>query len=232
LWLAGEFVKRLRINHPWPQSTQEAIVIQNSLRALIVREDDLGPVRFVAGVDVGFEENGKVSRGALAVCAYPSLELVEHAIARMKTPFPYVPGLLAFREVPVLLEAFQRLQTTPDLLLCDGHGYAHPRRVGMACHLGLVCGLPTIGVAKRVLVGQHEPVGEEKGSWRPLHFEQETIGAILRTRCSVRPVVVSLGHRVSLATALHFVQHCTPRYRLPEPIRWAHRLASSKTGPP
>lgn len=221
---------RQQVDYSWPQNVQEAIAIQNSLRPQIVLDDDFGPVHAVAGVDVGFEEGGTVSRGALAVLSYPSLELVEHAIARKTTSFPYVPGLLAFREVPVLLEGLERLQETPDLLLCDGHGYAHPRRIGLACHLGLICGLPAIGVGKRVLVGQHEPVGEEPGSWQPLLHEEETIGAVLRTRRGVKPVVVSVGHRVSLATALYFVQQCTPRYRLPEPIRWAHRLASENTG--
>lgn len=206
-----------------------AIALQNRLRARILREDRLGPVHFVAGTDVGFEDSGSVTRAAVAVLAYPGLELVESAIVRVPTRFPYVPGLLSFREAPAVLAAIAALERTPDLILCDGHGYAHPRRCGLACHIGLLSGIPTIGVAKSRLIGVHTQPAERRGSRRPLRDGTETIGTVLRTRDGRNPVFVSCGHRVSLETAIRYTLACAPRYRLPETTRWAHRFAS---GPP
>ncbi len=147
-------------------------------------------------------------------------------MARRRTRFPYVPGYLSFREAPAVLAALAKLRTRPDLLLCDGQGRAHPRRFGLACHLGVLTGLPSIGVAKSLLLGVHGPLPEPKGSWVALKDKGEVIGAALRTRAGVKPVYVSIGHRVSLATAIDYVLRCTPRYRLPETTRLAHRLAS------
>ena len=144
-----------------------------------------------------------------------------------RTRFPYVPGLLSFREAPAALAALGQLKTSPDILLCDGHGLAHPRRFGLACHLGLLSGLPSIGVAKSLLTGEHAPPAQERGAWTPLLDGGEVIGAALRTRPGAKPVYVSIGHRISLESALQVVLRCTGRYRLPETTRQAHRLASN-----
>ncbi len=181
----------------------------------------------VAGIDVGFEADGAVARAAVVVLAFPGLEAVDCAVARARTRFAYVPGLLSFREIPVVLAAMRRLRVTPDLLLCDAHGYAHPRRFGLACHLGLICGIPTIGVAKSLLTGRWTALPDVRGARVPLTDRSEEIGAVLRTRTGVAPVYVSVGHLIGLDAALDYVLACTPRYRLPETTRWAHRLASS-----
>jgi len=202
------------------------MALQEKLRARVVHEDRLGPVRHVCGVDVGFEAGGTITRAAVAVLSFPALEPVESAIARRKTSFPYVPGLLSFRETPAVLDALGRLKTAPDLLLCDGQGVAHPRRCGLASHIGLAADIPSIGVAKTRLIGVHRDPPDRRGAWAPLVDAGETIGAVLRTRAGVKPVYVSIGHRVSLATAIRFTLACCTRYRLPETTRHAHRLAS------
>jgi deoxyribonuclease V len=212
--------------HPWEISPTEAIAIQQQLRVEVVREDRLGPVRHVAGVDVGFEEGGVLTRAAVAVLGFPSLELVDHAIFHAATCFPYVPGLLSFREVPAVIGALEKLTVIPDLLLCDGQGIAHPRRFGIASHLGLLCGIPSIGVAKTRLIGEHIEPPDLRGASVPLIDHGEIIGAVLRSRHGVKPLYISIGHRVSLVTALDYVMACVTRYRLPETTRWAHRLAS------
>ncbi len=220
----------IRRLHPWNLSPAAAIALQRELAGAVVAEDRLGPVRQVAGVDVGFEEDGAVTRAAVALLSFPRLAPLAQAVARRPTTFPYVPGLLSFREVPAVLDALARLPTAPDLILCDGHGYAHPRRFGLACHLGLVADVPTLGVAKSRLVGSHGPLPDHRGAWTPLADGGEVIGAVLRTRAGVRPVFVSVGHRLCLATAIAFTLACSPRYRLPETTRLAHRLASGRSG--
>lgn len=217
---------QLKIDHPWNLTPAEAIALQRALRGRIMTEDRLGPVQRVAGVDVGFEDQGAVTRAAVAVLSYPQLALLETAVARRPTRFPYLPGLLSFREIPAVLDALEKLVTLPDLLLCDGQGIAHPRRLGIATHLGLLMDIPTIGVAKTRLWGTHGKVPEERGSWTPLWDKDEMIGAVLRTRVGVKPLFISPGHRISLATAIDVVLGCTTRYRLPETTRHAHRLAS------
>jgi deoxyribonuclease V len=212
--------------HRWDLTPKEAAALQAQLRDRVVREDRLGPVRHVAGVDVGFEGEGKITRAAVAVLRFPELEPVEQAIARVPTTFPYVPGLLSFREAPAVLEAFARLRIQPDLILYDGQGVAHPRRFGIAAHVGVLLDLPSIGVAKTRLIGEHGPVPTTKGRWAPLRDGDELIGAVLRTRAHVKPLYVSIGHRVSLDTAIRYVMACVTRYRLPETTRLAHRLAS------
>jgi len=212
--------------HRWDLTPGEAIALQRELADRVVRADRIGEVRHVCGIDVGFERDGAITRAAVAVLAFPSLERVEHAIARRRTSFPYVPGLLSFRETPAVLAALEQLRTRPDLLLCDGQGIAHPRRCGLASHIGLAAGLPSIGVAKTRLIGEHRAPRDRRGAWAPLIDAGETIGAVLRTRVGVKPVYVSIGHRVSLATAIGFVMACCTRYRLPETTRWAHALAS------
>lgn len=215
--------------HAWFLTVEEAIAIQEQLRSEIITSDDFKePVKYVAGVDMGFEAEGTISRAAVAVLSFPDLQLQESAIARRPTSFPYIPGFLSFREIPAVLNALEKLNTIPDLILCDGQGIAHPRRFGIACHLGLLVDMPTIGVAKSLLVGKHETVPEEKGSWKPLQHRGETIGAVLRTRTGTKPLYISSGHRVSLPTAIAYVLRCTPKYRLPETTRIADKLASNK----
>ncbi len=217
---------KLENAHAWNLSPAEAIAVQRELRGQLILEDRLGTVRRVAGVDVGFTAGGSVSRAAVALLSYPELTLLETALAHCPTRFPYVPGLLSFRELPVVLEALEQLSTPPDLVLCDGQGIAHPRRFGIACHLGLLTDIPSIGVAKSRLCGTHEQPPNQRGAWTPLYLGEEVIGAVLRTRCGVKPLYISPGHRISLDTAIRMVMACCTRYRLPETTRHAHRLAS------
>lgn len=210
----------------WPKQAAAARAQQEQLRHQVIRHDELGPVRRVAGLDVGFEAGGTLTRAAVVVLSFPELQPLDQALARQPTNFPYVPGLLSFREVPALLHALEGLSVAPDLLLCDGQGLAHPRRCGLACHLGILTGIPSIGVAKSRLIGSHGPLGPAKGDYTWLWDREEIIGAVVRTRPSVQPLYVSLGHKISLDTAIHYVLACTTRYRLPETTRRAHHLAS------
>jgi deoxyribonuclease V len=216
----------MKLRHRWDLAPAEAVALQERIRHRVETVDRLGAVRHVAGVDVGFERDGAVTRAAVAVLTFPGLEPADFAVARLPTRFPYVPGLLSFREIPAALQALAGLRLRPDLLLCDGQGIAHPRRIGLASHLGLAADLPSIGVAKTRLVGSHGEVPDRKGGWSPLLDGAEVIGAVLRTRKGVKPLYVSPGHRVSLETAIGFVMACVTRYRLPETTRHAHRLAS------
>jgi deoxyribonuclease V len=221
----------MKINniHPWVKNVAEAKIIQEQLRQQVVVSDCLKKIKYVAGVDVGFEDNYAISKAAVAVLSYPELELIETAIARIPTAFPYVPGYLSFREIPVILAALPQLKITPDLILCDGQGIAHPRRLGLASHLGVLLDLPTIGVAKSLFIGRHEPVSLTKGSWQPLIDQEEIIGVVLRSRTKVKPLYVSVGHKISLTTAIDYVMGCLTKYRLPETTRWADKLASSNS---
>lgn len=217
-----------RIRHTWNLTPRAAIALQHRLRSRVVRLGRPRRVRTVAGTDVGFERNGAIARAAVAVLSFPQLELVDFAVAEQPVRFPYVPGLLSFREAPALLAAFDRLRVQPDLILCDGQGLAHPRRFGLACHLGVLRGVPTIGVAKSRLIGEHGAPLQRRGAWVPLRDKGETIGAVLRSRAGTRPIYVSIGHRVSLPVAVRYAMACTRRFRLPETTRWAHRLASGR----
>lgn len=217
-----------RIRHSWNLTPRAAIRLQHRLRSRVVRLGRLRAVRHVAGTDVGFEGGGGIARAAVAVLSFPELVLVDYAIARAPARFPYVPGLLSFREMPALLRALDRVRVKPDLILCDGQGIAHPRRFGIASHLGVYCGIPSIGVAKSRLIGEHVQPRQRRGAWVPLKDGGETIGAVLRTRSNTRPLYVSIGHRVSLPVAVRYVMACTRRFRLPETTRWAHRLASGR----
>ena len=220
-------VKTRRTVHGWPSDVASARAVQETLRGQVIREDALGAVHCVAGVDVGFEDNGRITRAAVALLEYPALTLRDQALSRSPTRFPYIPGYLSFRELPAVLQALEQLKVAPDLLLCDGQGLAHPRRFGLACHLGVLTDIPSIGVAKSRLTGVHDDPPREKGQWVPLMDKGETIGAVVCTRNNVSPVYVSLGHRISLPTAIDYVLGCTTRFRLPETTRWAHRLAST-----
>ena len=202
-----------------------AIAIQEELQQQVILEDDFGTIETVAGVDVGFEDNDQIACAAIATLRLSDLRVQESVAIRRPVEFPYVPGLLAFREVPIVMEALVSLQTMPDLLICDGNGYIHPRRCGFACHLGIESGLPSIGVAKTRYIGESEPLDDQRGAWQPITDEGEIIGAALRTQNKVKPVYVSVGHRISLLSAIDLVLRCSPKYRLPETTRQADQLS-------
>ena len=219
---------RLDTDHGWDLSTAQAIALQQRLRSDVITRDVLGRVRYVAGVGGGVEAGNTLCRAAVVVLDIETLRPCAVAVARRPVTFPYVPGLLSFREIPAVRDALSQLEITPDLLLCDGQGIAHPRRFGIACHLGVLTGLPSIGVAKKRLIGTHEPLGNHRGDRQALMDKGECIGAVLRTRAGVKPLYVSIGHKVGLETAIDYVMRCTTRYRLPETTRWAHKIASGK----
>jgi deoxyribonuclease V len=214
--------------HRWDLAPADAIETQRSLMKLVVVEPLPVGINLVGGVDVGFR--GEMARAAVVVLDYPSLVVLETAVAELVTPFPYVPGLLSFREIPVILEAMQRLKTLPDAWLVDGQGIAHPRRFGLASHLGVLLEKPTVGCAKSVLIGKPGPLGEVPGSHADLVVSGEVVGAALRSRLNCKPLIVSIGHRTNLRDALQLVTGCLQGHRLPEPSREAHRLASRWAG--
>ncbi len=218
--------------HPWDVSTAEAKAIQLSLRDKVSFQPDFGEVSTVAGVDVGVA--GDVARAAVVVLSYPSLEPLEQRLAELPIHMPYVPGFLSFREAPAILAACEDLDIEPDLFLFDGQGVAHPRRFGIASHVGVILDKPSIGCAKSRLCGTHNDPATECGSYAYLYDGDETIGVVLRTRTKVSPVYVSVGHRMDLETAVEYVLGCCTQYRLPETTRYAHRAASGEqvdTGP-
>lgn len=215
-----------RHSHNWNVSIADAKIIQQKLARQIVTKDQFEIPGHVAGVDVGFLKQGAITRAAIAVLSYPELKLVDRAISKVKTTFPYVPGYLSFRELPAVMAAIDKLHIIPDMYLCDGQGIAHPRRFGIACHLGLLTDTPAIGVAKSRLIGTYNEPGLDKGDYSNLYDHDEIVGVVLRTRTSVKPLFISPGHKVSLYSAIQYVLGCTTKYRLPETTRWAHKLAS------
>jgi len=235
---------RLSFTHEWNVKPAEAREIQEKLRKKWEGGDRLGMIRTVAGLDAAFVLRGsqafaakkrprfqalaEANRaiGAVVVFSYPEMRELERAQAEVPLEFPYVPGFLSFREIPVLLAALDKLLRLPDLLFCDGQGYAHPRRMGLASHLGILLDRPSIGCAKSILIGKHGPLGERKGAWTALEENGETIGAALRTRPGTKPVYISPGHRVSLRTALHLTLSVSDGTRIPRPTREADRLVS------
>ncbi|MFO1129192.1 MAG: deoxyribonuclease V [Rhodospirillales bacterium] len=211
-------------------STREAADLQRALAGSVVRQDRYGSIETVAGVDVAYGRRGGPASAAVVVYRLSDLSPIEEARVTLPVSFPYVPGLLTFREAPAALAALASLSRLPDLLLCDGQGLAHPRRIGFASHLGLYLGLPSVGVAKSRLIGEHADPGPRPGDWTPLVDRGEVIGAVLRTRAGTRPLYISIGNRVSLEGAIAFVRACGKGFRLPEPCRHADRL--SKAAPP
>lgn len=216
------------ISHPWPETAAEAIALQKRLAPLVEAAGQPAAVRRIAGIDVAFPGGGAVTRAAVAVLSFPDLAVAETAVVEQPTRFPYVPGLLSFREAPAVLAALETLETPPDLLMVDGQGLAHPRRLGIACHLGLLTGLPAIGAAKSRLVGTHDEPGPARAARAALLHAGEVVGTVLRTRAGVRPLYVSVGHRLSLEAAVEWVLACAPRFRLPEPTRLADRLSKGE----
>lgn len=216
----------------WPTTFEAALAIQQQLRAQVVTHDDFGELRTVAGVDAGYQEdpetnNGQgLARAAIVVLEYPSLRPLDYAVARRPSTFPYVPGFLSFRETPAVLAALDELRVRPDMLICDGQGIAHPRRFGIACHIGLLADIPSIGCAKSLLTGRYGALPDERGATVPLLDRGEQIGVALRSRAGTKPLFISAGHRISLDSAVRLVMACTTKYRLPETTRAADGLAS------
>ena len=209
--------------HRWDVSLQEALKIQTTLKKGILLQNAFDRIGMVAGADVSFAKQEVTA--AVIVLDYETLEVVEESAARSPCSFPYIPGLLTFREGPVLLKALQRLNYQPDVILFDGQGIAHPRGIGLASHLGVLLNRPTLGCAKSRLIGEYSEPGQSKGSYAPLLFQGETVGAVIRTRDRVKPIFVSPGHMIDLNTAIEIVLRCCTRFRLPEPTRLAHLRA-------
>ena len=202
---------------------------QQQLAEQVSLVDNFNPtIKLIGGTDVGFEQDGKVTRAAIVTLTYPDFAVVEYHIARLETSFPYIPGYLSFREYPALLNAWQQLKQKPDLLLVDGQGVAHPRGLGIASHLGLLLDMPTIGVAKSKLCGQYEVQPKLAGKVTPLLDKQEQIGWVLQSKNNCNPLFISAGHKISQTSALYWVKQCLRGYRLPEPTRWADAIASNK----
>ncbi len=211
--------------HNWQLNVDHALDIQRRLQAKVSRSGRVISPRFIAGVDISAGKPGGMAQAAAVVLSYPELRLVETAVAQGELDFPYIPGLLSFRESPLILAACQKLSVTPDLILVDGQGIAHPRRIGLACHLGLFLDTPTIGCAKSRLCGSHQVPGDKPGSYAEVVDKGEIIGVALRTRSGVKPVYVSTGHKIDLENAVYWVLECSRGYRLPEPTRLAHLAA-------
>ena len=231
---------QVKVPHRWDLSPKEAAQLQLHLRDRLSQRRDFAAIRTVAGADIAVDATPR-SRGGtrqqpmgyagVIVYSFPDMQEIERQSAQLPLTFPYVPGLLAFREGPVLLEAFARLRAEPDLLLFDAHGYSHPRRFGLACHLSVVLDKPGIGVAKSLLVGKYKEPPNRVGAWTPLVDADEAIGAVLRTRRGVRPVFISIGHRIDLESAIELAFACTDGFRVPKPTREAdHFVARLKRG--
>ena len=217
-----------QLDHDWDVPPARAREIQRELANSISRECEIGAVRLIAGVDISAPDNHGVATGAVVVLRYPELVLAESKTVQKRLDLPYIPGLLSFRESPLIMAACEELSVSPDLVLVDGQGIAHPRRLGLASHLGLLWDKPTIGCAKSLLCGWHQPVGPEPGSYAELIDDNEVIGAALRTKEGSAPLYISIGHKIDLATALQWVLNCCRGYRLPEPTRLAHLAAAGK----
>jgi deoxyribonuclease V len=218
---------KIRTIHPWNLTPRQAIELQRTLAGRVCAGPPLARVSLVAGTDVSFHRPSRTMYAAVVIYALRDRKVVERVHAIAPETFPYVPGLLSFREVPVLLEAFRQIEHRPDVVLADGQGLAHPRRFGLACHLGLCVDLPTVGCAKSRLIGVHRMPALRRGSAVRLTDAGELIGRVVRTRDAVKPVWVSVGHRIDLASAVRVVLRCASRFRLPEPIREAHRWVNA-----
>jgi deoxyribonuclease V len=209
----------------WQVNTQQALMLQKRLSTKVVRCGKVLSPRYIAGVDLSvcrFKQHG---RAAIVVLNYPDMRQIECRIFEDEIIFPYVPGLLSFRELPLILEVFNRIDHLPEIILVDGQGIAHPRRFGLASHLGLMLNLPVIGCAKSRLVGEYSEPGQQKGDFSYLYDGEEIIGAVLRTKTNVRPLFISIGHNISLENAIHWVLYTCTTSRLPEPTRQAHMAA-------
>ena len=212
--------------HSWDISRARAREIQSRLAKRVVTENGIANPGLIAGIDISAPDAQGIARGAVVIIRYPEFGVVETEVVEGRITFPYIPGLLSFRESPLILTACEKLCNVPDLVLVDGQGIAHPRRFGLASHVGILLDMPTIGCAKSILCGQHQPITDEAGSYGELVDKGELIGAALRTKAGVKPVYVSVGHRIDLASALQWTLNCCRGYRLPEPTRLAHLAAA------
>ncbi|MBP7722226.1 MAG: deoxyribonuclease V [Alphaproteobacteria bacterium] len=208
-----------------PESAQDAVLIQKDMQDYVRVSDDFGIVKYIAGIDVGYDLQSNSSKAALVIMDMEKLMPLETVIATDPTPFPYIPGLLSFREAPVIIKALQQVKKKPDMIFIDGQGIAHPRGLGIASHIGVLTGYPSIGVAKSVLCGSYKEPGMKKGQSEPLVYKSNKIGTVLRSRDNVNPLFISPGHKISHESAVDFVQRCLTRYRLPEPTRIADKLS-------
>ncbi len=213
--------------HDWTLTPREAVELQKQLRAEVQVAPLAGSIKTIAGADISFNKFSKTVCAGLVVLALPSLDVIEEVCVVSETSFPYVPGLLSFREAPSVLEAWAKLKTEPDAVMFDGHGLAHPRRIGIASHVGLIIERPTLGCAKSVLVGKYEEPEKMRGAWTEMIDKGETIGAALRTKTNVQPIFVSVGHLIDLAGAIALTLQCDGGYRQPEPTRRAHHLVNA-----
>jgi deoxyribonuclease V len=218
---------KARALHPWQLSPHEAIALQKRLRPQVITENTVGEIRYIAGADIATSKESPRAYAGVVVLSYPDLEVVEERGIQDEVTFPYIPGLLAFREGPALIKAFEQLTTEPDVIVFDGQGLAHPRGMGIATHMGLVFHKPTIGCAKSLLFGRYQEPGQEKGAWAELRDPQgHVIGAVVRSKPKTTPIFVSIGHRIDLATAIRLLLGCTRGVRIPEPTRLAHNLVT------
>jgi deoxyribonuclease V len=213
--------------HPWPNTPEAAIALQQQLRNQVRIQPLNRPAETIAGCDISFNKFEETVYAGIVVLRLDTLETIAEATAITTTSFPYVPGLLSFREIPALLEAWAKLTILPDVVVFDGHGIAHPRRLGIASHAGLLLKRPTLGCGKSVLVGRYEEPAPERGSWSPMMHWGEIIGAALRTKNKVNPVYVSPGHLIDLETAIDLMLRCNGGYRIPETTRRAHNLVNA-----
>ncbi|MFQ6042074.1 MAG: deoxyribonuclease V [Candidatus Poribacteria bacterium] len=219
---------RVKQLHPWRVTPAEARKIQQQLRQRVIMEDVFDEIHTVAGVDIGIKkdkEKGEIAKAAVVILSYPQLELIDQIRVEQPLGFPYIPGLLSFRESPSIIAAFEQLSTEPDLIIADGQGIAHPRRFGIASHLGLILDKPTIGCAKSRLYGRHSQPDMTAGSYAYLYDKEDIIGAAVRTRKNVNFVYISVGHKISLQSAIQYTLKCCRNYRLPQPTRLAHQVA-------
>ncbi|SHO58977.1 deoxyribonuclease V [Vibrio quintilis] len=215
------------VNHKWDLTESQALSLQTELASQVLKEDIFSQINTVAGVDVAYAKEGKQLIAAVVVLEADTLNVLEKVVIQDQEQFPYIPGLFSFRELPPLIKSFAKLQHTPDLIVCDGQGYAHPRRFGLACHLGVLFDVPTIGCGKTKLIGSYQELDLTRGSKTPLIEHDETIGAALRTQTGINPIYVSVGHRICLKTACEWILKLAPKYRLPETTRQADQLVNS-----
>ena len=222
---------KIRGRHDWQLSPTQAVELQRRLSKKVSWKGELSAPSYIAGVDIASGRASEMAQAAVVVLSYPELRMLAVELVQGRLVLPYIPGLLSFRELPLIIDACRKLSITPDLMMVDGQGVAHPRRLGLASHLGLLLGLPTIGCAKSRLCGSYSVPGEESGSYTELVDRGETIGAVLRTKTGIKPVYVSTGHKISLENAIYWVMQCCRGYRLPEPTRLAHLAAGGNIRP-
>lgn len=219
-----EFILNTQFQHKWNLSEMEAIELQQKLAQKVIKEDRIDPILHVAGIDVAYSKNNDTLIAAIVILELASLKVVESVVFEDTVRFPYIPGLFSFRELPPIIKAFEEIKTVPQLIVCDGQGIAHPRRFGLACHLGILYDIPTIGCGKTRLIGHFEEPDPHRGAYSPLFDKSEIIGNVLRTQNNINPIFVSIGHRISLTTACELILKLSPNFRLPETTRQADQL--------